>query len=67
MNWAIMVHGGLKTLAAEEEERCRLGSTAALRAGQRVLEDGGSSLDAAEAAVRALEADDFLTRASAPR
>jgi beta-aspartyl-peptidase (threonine type) len=54
------VHGGAGTLprgsiTAEEELAYRNGLTDALRAGGAVLDNGGTSLDAVEAAVRVLE------------
>lgn len=56
----LAVHGGAGTvprgsLDTERERAYRDGLTAALRAGHRVLTDGGSSLDAVESAVRILE------------
>jgi beta-aspartyl-peptidase (threonine type) len=55
MMWAIIVHGGAKTIEAAQASANRAGCEAALQAGVLVLERGGSSIDAAEAAVRALE------------
>lgn len=53
--WALIVHGGAKPIAPEEEEENRDGVRQALAAGRALLEAGGSALDAAEAAVRVLE------------
>ncbi|MGW8377089.1 isoaspartyl peptidase/L-asparaginase [Streptomyces sp. ODS28] len=57
----LAVHGGAgtaldrKTTSNKEARAYRDGLSDALRAGRRVLDDGGSSLDATEAAVRELE------------
>jgi beta-aspartyl-peptidase (threonine type) len=56
--WAVILHGGAKTIEDGEEEANRSGCERALRAGVLVLERGGSSIDAAEAVVRALEDDE---------
>jgi L-asparaginase / beta-aspartyl-peptidase len=58
----LAVHGGAGSLprgsiSPEQEKAYRDGLTAALRAGYRLIEDGRSSLDAVEAAVRVLEDD----------
>lgn len=60
--WVIAVHGGAGLirrdgLSAEREALCHAGLAAALRAGSAVLAEGGSSLDAAIAAVVVLEDD----------
>lgn len=55
--WAIIVHGGAKNITPGQEQAHRRGCLAALTAGQSVLERDGSALEAAEAAVRALEDD----------
>ena len=57
-----MIHGGCgamrpASLPPETEEKSRAGLHAALDAGERVLADGGSALDAVEAAARVLEDD----------
>lgn len=57
MSWAIILHGGAKTIGNSEEDGNRRGCEAALQAGIRVLAGGGSSIDAVEAAVRTLEDD----------
>jgi beta-aspartyl-peptidase (threonine type) len=59
---ALVVHGGAGTIerdkmTADKEREYRSGLEKALRAGYDVLNTGGSSLDATEAAVRALEDD----------
>ena len=58
--WAIVVHGGAgvidrEDLSKEQEKAYRDAMTAAAEAGSKILKDGGSSLDAVEAAVRVLE------------
>lgn len=53
--WSIAVHGGAKEIAPEEEAANREGLAAAIEAGRAVLAEGGSALDAVEAAVRELE------------
>lgn len=55
MKCAIIVHGGAEKIPPEKEEAMRAGVVRALEEGWRVLEDGGSAVDAVEAAVRALE------------
>src|SRR5437588_2307361 len=59
---ALAVHGGAGTIerskmTAEREQEYRSGIEHALRAGRDILDRGGSSLDAVEAAVRVLEDD----------
>jgi len=58
----LVVHGGAGTIdrsqmTPEKERDYRGGIERALSAGHKILKDGGSSLDAAEAAVRVLEDD----------
>ena len=53
----LLVHGGAWAIPANAEEAHELGVRAALTAGWRVLERGGSSLDAVEEAVAAMEDD----------
>jgi isoaspartyl peptidase/L-asparaginase-like protein (Ntn-hydrolase superfamily) len=55
--WAIIVHGGAKTIAPQLQEAHRQGCLLAATAGQVVLQAGGSAILAVEAAVRALESD----------
>jgi beta-aspartyl-peptidase (threonine type) len=57
VTWAIVVHGGAKEIAPEREEANRRGCLEALAAGRAVLEQGGSAVDAVEAAIRILESD----------
>lgn len=59
---ALAVHGGAGTIdrskmTPEREGEFRAGIENALRAGREILDRGGSSLDAVEAAVRVLEDD----------
>lgn len=61
-DWAIAIHGGAGKVVrgmftAEEEEARRVGLAKALTAGGAVLDQGGSAVDAVEAAVRVLEDD----------
>ena len=58
----LVVHGGAGTMergkmTAEREREYRAGIENALRAGWQILQHGGSSLDATEAAVRVFEDD----------
>ncbi|WP_255406262.1 isoaspartyl peptidase/L-asparaginase [Novosphingobium sp. CF614] len=58
--WSLAIHGGAGViergdLTPEKEKAYRSGLDEALRAGAAVLEKGGASLDAVEAAVRVLE------------
>lgn len=55
--WAIIVHGGAHPVPPEKQAASRAGCLAALRAGQRVLEGGGTAPEAVEAAIRVLEDD----------
>ena len=57
MNCAIIVHGGLQTLAPEEHDAFQSGCLAAVDAGWKLLGAGGSALDVVETAVRVLEDD----------
>jgi L-asparaginase / beta-aspartyl-peptidase len=54
---AIVVHGGAGTLQPERRAVAEAGSKAAALVGWRILQAGGSALDAVEAAVRVLEDD----------
>jgi len=63
MGYVLCVHGGAGALTRdrvrdETDARMRAGLRASLEAGERVLRAGGEAVDAVEAAVRALEADD---------
>ena len=60
--WAIVVHGGAgvierKSMTPELEAEYRAGLKKAIEAGAQVLDRGGSSMDAIEAAIRILEDD----------
>ena len=62
MKFGMVIHGGAGTIersemTPENEKAHRAGARAALKAGYDVLERGGSSLDAVEAAIRVLEDD----------
>lgn len=57
MKPAIIVHGGAGDIEDARRDRCVSGCEAAAAAGWERLEQGGSALDAVEAAVRALEDD----------
>jgi beta-aspartyl-peptidase (threonine type) len=57
MTRAILVHGGAGTWARADRRAVRAGMRSACRRGRAVLEAGGSALDAAVAAVVALEDD----------
>ena len=54
---AIIVHGGAGDIEDARRDRCVAGCEAAAAAGWQRLDEGGSALDAVEAAVRALEED----------
>jgi len=61
-HWAIVLHGGAgvierATMSLETEKAYRASLTQATEAGAQVLDRGGSSLDAVEAAIRILEDD----------
>lgn len=58
--WSLAIHGGAgvierATISPDKEKAYRVGLDSALRAGAAVLDKGGTSLDAVEAAVRVLE------------
>ncbi|RYD95066.1 MAG: isoaspartyl peptidase/L-asparaginase, partial [Sphingomonadales bacterium] len=60
--WTLVIHGGAGTIqkdkiTPEQEASVRAGLEAALAAGSKVLEAGGDSLDAVQAAVQVLEDD----------
>src|SRR5947199_4213737 len=55
MSMAIVVHGGAGTITSDRAEIVQAGCRDAALIGWRILENGGSALDAVEAAVRALE------------
>jgi len=52
---SIVVHGGAGEISSERYETVRLGCHAATLIGWKILQAGGSALDAVEATVRALE------------
>lgn len=53
--WAILIHGGAKTIAPREEQANREGLDEAVRIGAAVLRAGGTAIDAVEAAIREME------------
>jgi beta-aspartyl-peptidase (threonine type) len=55
--WAIIVHGGAHSIPPEKIDAHNAGCTRAAEAGAKILEDGGTALDAVEAAIRVLEDD----------
>jgi beta-aspartyl-peptidase (threonine type) len=55
--WAIIVHGGAKTIRPDREAPSRAGCLAAVEAGQAVLEAGGAAIDGVVAAIKVLEED----------
>ncbi len=60
--WALVIHGGAGgmtrgKLSKEQDRAIRIALAGALDAGARILKEGGSSLDAVEAAVKVLEDD----------
>ncbi len=62
MTWTLVIHGGAGKLdsemvSPEQDAGARAGLSSALDAGSKVLAEGGSALDAVEAAVRVLEDD----------
>lgn len=61
-HWAIVLHGGAgvierKTMTPQMQGEYRAALTKAIEAGAQVLDRGGSSMDAVEAAIRILEDD----------
>jgi beta-aspartyl-peptidase (threonine type) len=53
--WCLLLHGGAKDIAPEQEAAHRTGCRTALAAGEAVLRRGGSAVDAVKAAIRAME------------
>lgn len=53
--WALIVHGGAKPYKPSEDRENREGVRRALEAGREILANGGSAIDATEAAVRVME------------
>lgn len=65
---ALVIHGGAGSLSADEmsdarEEAYRTALRAALRDGNEVLQDGGSALDAVQAAITTMETDTLFNAA----
>jgi L-asparaginase / beta-aspartyl-peptidase len=58
LRWALILHGGAKEIQPEKAEAHRRGCLRALQDGRQVLERGGPAVDAVEAAIRVLEADE---------
>ncbi|GAY24550.1 isoaspartyl peptidase/L-asparaginase family protein [Sphingobium fuliginis] len=58
--WALIVHGGAKTIDAALHDRNREGCRAAAAAGAIVLQFGGCAVAAVEAAIRVLENDSIF-------
>jgi beta-aspartyl-peptidase (threonine type) len=54
-NWALIVHGGAKEIEPCDEQANRDGMRQAAEAGRKVLEEGGSAVDAVEGTIRVLE------------
>ena len=52
---AIIVHGGAGKISADRFDPAQAGCKEATLAGWRILQDGGSALEAVETAVRSLE------------
>ncbi len=70
--WSLAIHGGAGVLergdmTPEKERLYRAGLDAALQAGGYVLDQGGSSLDAVQAAVRVLEDNPLFNAGQAAR
>jgi len=57
MRPSLIVHGGAWSIPRSAEEACRNGCRRALEAGWKILSQGGSALDAVEAAIIVLEDD----------
>ena len=53
--WKLIIHGGAKEIAPEQEADNSLGLAAAIAEGRAVLDAGGSAVRAVEASVRVLE------------
>lgn len=58
--WSLIVHGGAGPIDDRQSEPHQAGCRRAIEAGARVLEGGGSALDAAQVAVRVLEDDEVF-------
>src|SRR5260370_21427177 len=57
MNPSLIVHGGAWDIPDESVDACKAGCRRALAAGWSILNDGGSALEAVQAAVVVLEDD----------
>jgi len=60
LEWSLVLHGGAGTIKQEnmapgQEDRIRSAFQQALEAGQQVLSEGGSAMDAVETSIRILE------------
>jgi beta-aspartyl-peptidase (threonine type) len=55
--WSIIVHGGARSIPAEQQARNRVGCRDAIAIGVDILRSGGAALEAALQAVKALEDD----------
>jgi beta-aspartyl-peptidase (threonine type) len=55
--WTLILHGGASEIPPEKEQAFRAGCLVALEHGASVLRNGGTAVDAVEAAVRSLEDD----------
>ncbi|MFL5240313.1 MAG: isoaspartyl peptidase/L-asparaginase, partial [Rhizomicrobium sp.] len=55
--WSLILHGGAKEIAPEEQRDHRDGVSGALTSGIELLDRGGTAVEAVEAVVRALEAN----------
>jgi beta-aspartyl-peptidase (threonine type) len=56
-SWALIAHGGAKDIARDEEEGNKEGLHIAIQLGCKILEDGGTALDAVTEVVKSLEAN----------
>lgn len=56
----MLVHGGAGDIPDDRDQGKINGVIAAAQAGYRILQEGGSSVEAAEAAVRCMEEDDYF-------
>jgi beta-aspartyl-peptidase (threonine type) len=56
-SWSLIIHGGAKTIDPDRATANRAGCLAAVEIGAAILSEGGSALDAVEAAIRQLEED----------
>jgi isoaspartyl peptidase/L-asparaginase-like protein (Ntn-hydrolase superfamily) len=55
--WALILHGGARSIAPEDAAANRQGCLAAAEVGRAILSDGGQALDAVEAVIWTLERD----------